>query len=139
MSRAIENLEEAMQFAVSIRPKVGGFPYLAEVLRQAGVTRNIWTLPSCQSLYLTSNGSVVIQGSPLATGKLDVPKFDQEGLIHALRKDQAGQSTFPDFLKASWEAGVVGYNVDFQGRKVTYFGALGETYIEDYPTVEVKR
>ena len=50
---AIENLIEAQKYAMSIRPKIGGFPYLAEALRLAGITRNIWSLPSCQSLYLT--------------------------------------------------------------------------------------
>lgn len=37
---------------------VGGFPYLAEILRlrRAGVTRNVWFLPACESLYLTDAG-----------------------------------------------------------------------------------
>ena len=39
MSKAIENLEAAQKRAMAIRPKVGGFPYLAETLRRAGVTR----------------------------------------------------------------------------------------------------
>ena len=59
MSKAIDNLQAAQQRAIAIRPKVGGFPYLAEVLRQAGVTRNLWYLPSCQSVYLTDLGPVV--------------------------------------------------------------------------------
>ena len=46
MSKAIENLEAASQRAMAIRPKVGGFAHLAETLRQAGVTRNIWSLPA---------------------------------------------------------------------------------------------
>jgi len=33
MSKAIEDLRAALQRAVEIRPKVGGFPYLAETLR----------------------------------------------------------------------------------------------------------
>ena len=49
MSDAIENLEAEFQRAMAIRSKVGGFPYLAETLRLAGVTRNIWFLPACQS------------------------------------------------------------------------------------------
>ena len=53
MSKAVENLQSAQQRAMAGRPKVGGFPYLAETLRGAGVTRNLWSLPSCQSLYLT--------------------------------------------------------------------------------------
>ena len=68
MSKAIENLAAAQKTAMAIRPKVGGFPYLAEVLRRAGVTRNLWFLPACQSLFLTNAGPVVIQGNPLATG-----------------------------------------------------------------------
>src|SRR6516162_1694333 len=101
MGKAIENLEAALRKAMAIRPKVGGFPYLAETLRQAGVTSNIWSLPSAQSLYLTSQGSVVTLGTPLMSGTVDVPPFDREALIAALRTDQAGMSTFPEFLAAS--------------------------------------
>jgi len=61
MSKAIENLEAALQRAMAGRPKVGGFSYLAETLRRAGVTRNLWYLPSCQSVYLTVSGPVVMQ------------------------------------------------------------------------------
>src|SRR5262249_1746883 len=119
------------------RPRVGGFPYLAEVLRKAGVTRNVWSLPSCQSLYLTNEGPVIMQGSPLVNGAADVPAFDQVALIHALRVDQAGQSTFPEFLNASWRAGVVRYDVNFERRTVIYQGCHGEEYKEDYPEVTV--
>ena len=137
MSKAIDNLNAAMARAAAIRPRVGGFPYLAEVLRQAGVTRNIWSLPSCQSLFLTGEGPVIMQGSPLATGALDVPAFDQIALIQALRADQAGESTFPEFLNASWRAGVIRYQVDFAARTVSYQGCNGEEYVEAYPAVSV--
>ena len=138
MSKAIENLIAAQKHAFSIRPKVGGFPVLAETLRRAGVTRNLWSLPSCQSIYQTQYGSVIQQGNPLTTGTTDVPKFNQEALIKALRTDQAGNSTFPEFLKASWDAGVIGYDVDFENRKVTYFGTNNQSYVEEYPAVEIK-
>ncbi|MGO4211371.1 hypothetical protein AB4043_11175, partial [Terriglobus sp. YAF25] len=118
MSKAIENLIEATKFALANRPRVGGFPYLAEVLRKAGVTRNVWSLPSCQSLYLTGEGPVVMQGSPLVNGAVDVPTFDEQAIIKALRVDQAGESTFPQFLDATWLAGVVRYEVDLEARTV---------------------
>ena len=137
MSKAIDTLTEAMKFAGANRPRVGGFPYLAEVLRKAGVTRNVWSLPSCQSLYLTQEGPVVLQGAPLVTGAVDVPAFDEEALIKALRVDQGGGSTFPEFLEASWRAGVVRYDVDLEGRTVAYQGCNGEEYIEVYPAVTV--
>jgi len=137
MSVAIENLQSAQQRAMADRPEVGGFPYLAETLRRAGVTRNIWSLPSCQSLYLTEKGTVVVQGSPLVTGMADVPPFSRDALITALRIDQAGNSTFPEFLLATWRAGVVKYDVDFAARTCTYYGAGEEKYVESYPAVEV--
>lgn len=119
MSKAIRTLQDALDRAMASRPKVGGFPYLAETLRRAGVTRNLWSLPACQSLYLTEQGAVVTQGTPLISGTEDVPPFDRNALISALRTDQAGNSTFPDFLLASWLAGVVRYEVDFAARTVT--------------------
>jgi uncharacterized protein YbcV (DUF1398 family) len=137
MSRAIENLVEAQKRAMAGRPKIGGFPYLAETLRRAGVSRNVWFMPACQSLYLTSEGAVVTQGTPLVSGTVDVPPFNREALVRALRTDQAGESTFPEFLTASWRAGVVRYDVDFTARKVAYYGCNGEEYFEDYPAVEV--
>ncbi len=137
MSNAIDNLQAALQRAMAGRPKVGGFPYLAETLRRAGVTRNLWFLPSCQSSYLTEQGPVVTQGVPLISGTVDVPPFDREALIIALRTDQAGKSTFPEFLVATWRAGIVRYDVDFAKRIVTYYGCNSEEYAEQYPAVEI--
>ena len=137
MSNAIENLESAQQRAMIGRPKVGGFPYLAETLRRAGVVQNLWFLPACESLYLTEKGSVVFQGTPLISGMADVPSFNCDALIVALRIDQAGNSTFPEFLMATWKAGVVKYEVDFAARTCTYYGVGGEKYVESYPEVEV--
>jgi uncharacterized protein YbcV (DUF1398 family) len=138
VSKAIEKLQSAQQHAMAGRPTVGGFPYLAETLRRAGVTRNLWFLPACQSLYLTEDGPVITQGTPLVSGTVDVPPFNREALIKALRTDQAGNSTFPEFLEATWRAGVVRYDVDFAARTVAYYGCNGEEYIEEYPAVTVK-
>lgn len=69
-------------------PKVGGFPYLAETLRRAGVKRNLWSLPSCQSLYLTKEGFVVCQGAPLISGMADIPAFDREALIRVAHRPE---------------------------------------------------
>lgn len=136
MSKAIDNLHSALERAFAGRPKVGGFPYLAETLLRAGITRNTWNLPSCQSLYLTADGPVMTQMPPLVTGTVDIPPFDREALITALRTDRAGNSTFPEFLAASWCAGVIRYEVDFIKRTVTYYGCADE-YVEDYPAVEM--
>jgi len=138
MSQAIIKLRAAQERALAVRPKVGGFPYLAEALRRAGIHRNIWFLPACESLYLTDAGPVVMQGTPLLSGAADVPAFNQEALVRALRTDQAGQSSFPEFLDASWRAGVVRYEVDLIERTVTYYGCNDDdAYTERYAAVEI--
>lgn len=75
MSAAIDNLRAAQQRALAGRPRVGGFPYLAETLRRAGVTHSQWFLPACESLYLTKDGPVVTQGTPLLSSTVDVPRL----------------------------------------------------------------
>jgi uncharacterized protein YbcV (DUF1398 family) len=135
MSKAVENLAEAQLRAMTNRPKVGGFPYLADTLRRAGVISSSWFLPACEGLYMTELGPVVTQGAPLVSGAVDIAPFDQQALIKALRTDQAGRSTFPEFLMSAWRAGIVRYDVDFIGRTVTYFGCRGESYLERYPAV----
>ena len=137
MSPLAQKITEAQKRGLAIRPKVGGFPVLAEVLRQAGVRMNRWTLPACQSVYLLEDGPVVQQGAPLINGTQEIPPFDRQALITALRTDQEGRGSFPQFLQSAWDAGVVGYDVDFTGRKVTYYGASGESYLEEYAAVEL--
>lgn len=137
MSLAIEKLEAAQRRAMAGRPMVDGFPYLAETLRQAGVTRNVWCLPACESLYLMADGPVVMQGDPLVSGIADVPPFDRDALIKVLKSDQAGGTTFPEFLRGAWQAGVVRYEVDLQARTVHYFGCRDEVYVEAYPAVRL--
>ncbi len=138
MSKAIEKIKAAITKGMEIRPKVGGFPYLAEVLRQAGITKNIWTLPACQTVYITNEGPAVMTMPSLINEMSAIPKFNQEALITALRTDQAGKSSFPEFLVGAWKAGVVRYEVDFIKRHVIYMGVKGEEYLEEYPAVEVK-
>jgi uncharacterized protein YbcV (DUF1398 family) len=69
---------------------------------------------------------------------MDVPLFDQAALITALRTDQAGESSFPEFLVATWNAGVVRYDVDLVERTVTYYGCNDEAYVEAYPAITIE-
>ena len=61
MSHATDHLLSALDHAMAIRPRVGGFPVIAEVLRNAGVSRNEWFLPAATSLYETTPGSAEIR------------------------------------------------------------------------------
>ncbi|MFF4429589.1 DUF1398 domain-containing protein [Streptomyces sp. NPDC001513] len=137
MSNATANLRAALERASAIRPKVGGFPYLAEALRQAGVRHCRMAVPSHAMLYLTEAGPVAVQGEPLCTGMVDVASFDREALVAALRSDQAGETSFPEFVEGCWKAGVVWYDVDLNARTCTYYGADGDDYTESYPGVDI--
>lgn len=139
MNIAVEQLVAAQAQAMRMRPKVGGFPVLAKILRQAGVHSNEWHLPSLQSNYQTDHGPVIQQGTPLAIGSLAVARFDRDAVIQAIRTNQAGESTFAEFLQSVWEAGVIRYVADFDARNVTYYGADGFCYVEAYPDVDIDR
>ncbi|HEX8896810.1 MAG TPA: hypothetical protein VF783_26095 [Terriglobales bacterium] len=73
MSKAIENLQPAQQKTI------------AEILRRAVVSPNIWTPAACHSVYLTNDGPVVTVGAALlSSGTRGVPPFDRA--LIALRK-----------------------------------------------------
>jgi uncharacterized protein YbcV (DUF1398 family) len=137
VSSAIANLRTAHERAAALRPRSHGFPHLAEVLRQAGVNSYHHSIPSGTTLYLTDAGPVVMQGDPVVAGMADVASWNREALVTAIRTDQAGNSSYPQFAQSCWEAGVVHYDVDLLGRTCTYAGAAGEQYVESYPRVEV--
>ncbi|CAN7192385.1 DUF1398 domain-containing protein [Mycolicibacterium frederiksbergense] len=138
MTMALENLRRAFQAATDVRPEIGGFPYLAETLRRAGVRRNEWLLPSLQRIYHTDAGAVVEQGTPLLYGLAEIPSFDSGALIRALRADQEGRVSFEQFVASAWAAGVMRWAVDLYARTCTYHGSSGETYVENYPAVSIE-
>ncbi|QMU77283.1 DUF1398 domain-containing protein [Streptacidiphilus sp. PB12-B1b] len=137
MSTAITALQAALDRGAAVRPAVGGFPYLAEALRQGGVGRCRMAVPANAFVYLTDKGPVAVQGEPLFSGMAQVPPFDEQALIQALRADQAGRTAFPEFVQGCWRAGVLWYDVDLAARTCTYYGAEGESYTETYPAVDL--
>jgi uncharacterized protein YbcV (DUF1398 family) len=139
MSIATDNLSRALTRAQSVRPAVGGFPYLAEALRQAGISRCRVDVPANSFLYAGEAGPVVVQGEPLVAGPADVAPFDELALVRALRADQAGESTLPEFMTACWAAGVTTYEVDTAARICTYRGSLDDVYVERYADVQLGR
>ncbi|MGH1399640.1 MAG: DUF1398 family protein [Acinetobacter tandoii] len=56
-------------------------------------------------------------------------------LIQALRADQAGHTSFPEFLQAIWSAGIIRYTVNLEARYVVYYGSSDESYMEKYLAV----
>lgn len=133
---AKEKIEHALAFAEANSSKSNGFPFFAECLSMAGARHVIWSLPATQSAYIMDSGEgVVRQGVPLFIGVEEVPRFNQEAVIDALRAHLAGESSFREFLQALWVSGAWGYDVDFNKRTVTFMGSRGELHTESYPPV----
>ena len=90
VSKAIETLQAAQERAIAGRPKVGGFPYPGRDPSASGREAKC-VVPAIPQPVLTNEGSMVTQGARLVSGSVDVPAFDRDALIRALRKDQAGE------------------------------------------------
>lgn len=136
-SDAIAELDAALREGAARRPAVAGFPHFAETLHRNGVHQFTYWLPAMQCLYRTDLGAVLTQDAPLHQGIHDVPEFDEAALVSALRADQAGQTTFPEFAEAAWRAGVVHFVVDLDERTCTYTGLDQKSYVEHFPAVTV--
>jgi uncharacterized protein YbcV (DUF1398 family) len=133
VSETIELVRAALAEGTRRRPQAEGFPVFAQALREAGVRRNHRALPSGQSTYWTDLGCAVLYSDPVAPGApSEVASFDADALVAALRIEQAGDSTFPEFLRQAWAAGVLEYVVDFESRTCTYVGRDGRAYVESY-------
>ncbi|KXT62840.1 DUF1398 family protein [Lactococcus sp. DD01] len=133
-----KNIQRAMLKANHIGAESKVFTYLAECLRQEGIVKNIWHLPSGDSFYFSQAGSLVNPGNPLIGRVGPCPDFDQIALIKNIRANQAGKISFPEFLVSLWKAGVIRYEIDFTTRQMSYFGAFDQVYQENYPTVEIE-
>ncbi len=137
MDTLIDTIAAASARGMAIRPKVGGFPYLAEALRQAGVRKYYFDVPSMTVIYATADGDVLQPGALPRSEKSVIPPYNEAALIEAIRIDQRGESTFPEFVESSLQAGVIRYEVDTAARTCTYLGAHGERYVEGYAVVEL--
>lgn len=133
----VDSIAGAQARGAAVRPAVGGFPYLAQSLRQAGVTHIAVTVPSWTTVLSTAAGSVVQQGTPMFDGAREVPAFDRDRFVAALRADQEGHISFPEWMNQTWDAGIVWYEVDLEARQCTYRAPGGESYVEEYPGVDL--
>lgn len=134
-SDLVATVSSALARGAAVRPEVNGFPYFAEALRAAAITTIETSIAAGGSVYHLAGGSVAQSFEPIAKTAVAVPSWDETALIAAIRADQAGRSTFTEFLRAAWNAGVTGFRVDLTERTCTYVGTAANTYVETYPAV----
>ncbi len=108
------------------------FPQVVKGLLEAGVESYLVDFAAKQNTHYLANGTthtvdMILNTDPVAA------EFDSGGLVAAIRGAQADTVRYPEFVKRSTAAGVIGYWAFLTGKKVIYFGRKGEQHIEEFP------
>ena len=126
MEAIYEKLQEAYQTAKN-------YPDLAGKFIQIGIESYTVDVATGMILYRLPGGQNLFHA---AHGKIREinPEFSEEHTVQAIRNNQAGKSTYPEFMNEIADAGVRMYEATLVGehKRVTYFGS-GGSYEERIP------
>jgi len=108
------------------------FPQVVKGLLEIGVESYLVDFAAKQKTHYLADGTthavpMILDPGPIAA------EFDGAGLVAAIRGAQADTVRYPEFVKRSTAAGVIGYWAFLTGKKVIYFGRKGEQHIEEFP------
>ena len=108
------------------------FPQVVNGLLEAGVESYLVDFSAMQKTHYLADGTtytvpMILDAGPIAA------EFNGAGLLAAIRGAQADTVRYPEFVKRSTVAGVIGYWAFLTGKKVIYFGRKGEQHIEEFP------
>jgi uncharacterized protein YbcV (DUF1398 family) len=108
------------------------FPQVVGKLLEIGVESYQVDFAAGRKTYYLTDGQTYCETMTL---KLDpvAPEFSPSDLIAAIRGAQADTVRYPEFVKRSTAAGVIGYWAFLAGKQVAYFGRKGETHVEYFP------
>lgn len=111
------------------------YPMLAKTLREAGLRSYRVDVASHAAVYQGEVETFTINGRAVAGPGEEPLAFDPPGLVAALLANQRREIDYDGFLERIWRSGVVTYDVDLEGRTVTYRGQGGEAHVERSPDV----
>ncbi len=108
------------------------FPQVVKGLLEVGVESYIVDFAAKQKTHYlgdetTHTVPMILDPGPIAKD------FNSAGLVAAIRGAQADTVRYPEFVKRSTAAGVIGYWAFLTGKRVIYFGRKGEQHIEEFP------
>ena len=108
------------------------YPDLAARLINAGVLSYTVEVSSCIMLYRFANGVIHLSEKTDAPGAIEAA-FSEELTVKAIRDNQQGKTTFPQFMQGMAQAGVRFYEATLDANpRVTYIG-IGGYYTEIIP------
>lgn len=108
------------------------FPQVVGKLVEAGVESYLVDFAAGRKTYYLASGEtyaepMILKLSPVAE------EFSADGIVAAIRAAQADTIRYPEFVRQSTAAGVIGYWAFLAGKKVVYFGRKGEMHVEEFP------
>lgn len=108
------------------------FPQVVKGLLEVGVESYLVDFAAKQKTHYLTDGTthtvpMILDPAPIAA------EFNGADLVAAIRGAQADTVRYPEFVKRSTAAGVIGYWAFLTGKKVVYFGRKGDQHIEEFP------
>jgi uncharacterized protein YbcV (DUF1398 family) len=108
------------------------FPQVVKGLLEVGVESYLVDFAARQKTHYLADGTthtvaIILEPGPIAEN------FNAADLVTAIRGAQADTVRYPEFVKRSTAAGVIGYWAFLTGKRVVYFGRKGEQHIEEFP------
>ena len=108
------------------------FPHVVKGLLEVGVESYFVDFAAKQKTHYLMDGTTRTVPMILDPGPIGA-EFHSAGLLAAIRGAQADTVRYPEFVKRSTAAGVIGYWAFLTGKRVIYFGRKGEQHIEEFP------
>jgi uncharacterized protein YbcV (DUF1398 family) len=108
------------------------FPQAVRRLLEVGVESYFVDLAAGRKTYYLADGGT--HAEPMIL-KLDAvaEEFSSSETVAAIRAAQADTIRYPEFVKRSTAAGVIGYWAFLTGKRVIYFGRKGQSHVEEFP------
>jgi uncharacterized protein YbcV (DUF1398 family) len=108
------------------------FPRVVKGLLEVGVESYLVDFVAKQKTHYLADGTTHTVAMILDPGPIGT-EFNDAELVAAIRGGQADTVRYPEFVKRSTAAGVIGYWAFLTGKRVIYFGRKGEQHVEEFP------
>jgi uncharacterized protein YbcV (DUF1398 family) len=108
------------------------FPEVVGRLLVIGVESYFVDFAAGTETFYMADGETHVEAMSLKRESI-AAEFSSSGIVAAIRGAQADTIRYPEFVKRSTAAGVIGYWAFLAGKKVVYLGRKGEMHVEEFP------
>ncbi|HVZ84578.1 MAG TPA: DUF1398 family protein [Terracidiphilus sp.] len=108
------------------------FPQVVQRMLAANVESYFVDLRSAQDTVYLNDDTMLTEPLHLDYGSI-AQEFSKPGIVAAIRAAQRDEIRYPEFMRRAAAAGVVAYWALLTGKRVIYFGRLGDIHVEWFP------